>query len=251
MKQTLLILALLLLAPYSASGGELALLTHNLGSQGYADPDTGELRGRIHAGKRAFNVELVRTLKRMLDLDTPIREVVYAEGMQRLGGNGEVAFFNIYRTPQREHLYKWVGPLQREVDYLYGLDGTRDMKSLRDARDASICVVSGSMHHVVLASQGFANLRTEETYAACFALLHAGEVSLAVSSDETVAQKLHEAGIPASAAYCVPEPVVQSAGYIAFSRNVDDAVVRQWQEAFNSLVGSGLYQELYDRYYTK
>lgn len=66
-----------------------------------------------------------------------------------------------------------------------------------------------------------------------------------------MAQKLHEAGIPVSAAHRVPEPVVQSAGYIAFSRSVDDAVVRQWQEAFNSLVGSGLYQELYDRYYSR
>lgn len=184
MKQILLILALLLLLPFNASGGELALLTHNLGSQGYTDPDTGELRGRDHAGKRAFNVELVRTLKRMLDLDAPIHEVVYAEGIRRLGGNGEVAFFNIYRTPQREHLYKWVGPLQREVDYLYGLDGAQAMKSLEDARAAaSICVVSGCMHHAELASLGFDNLRAEETYAACFCLLHAGGTSMAVSSD--------------------------------------------------------------------
>jgi polar amino acid transport system substrate-binding protein len=252
MRLSIFILALLVLAPIRATAGELALLTHDLGVQAYIDPASGELRGRDHAGKRSFNLEVVRALKHMLGLETPIREVLYADGIRRLDEGGDAAFFNVYRTPQREHLYKWVGPLQREVDYLYGLNGTLSLKSLEDARGvAAICVVSDSMHHAVLNKKGFTNVRTEATYAICFDQLKRGEATLAVSSDETVAQKLAASNIPISAVHRIPEPVVESAGYIAFSKRVNDKVIQRWQEAFNALVGSGLYQDLYDRYYIR
>ena len=246
----LLLATLLFLLPSPASGSDFTILTHDLDDQAYTDPKTGELRGREHSGKRAFNLEVVRALLHMLGYEPDIREVSFAEGITQLESQPDVVFFNIYRTPQREHRFKWIGPLQREVDYLYGLAGSKDIDNLDAAREVpSICTVDGSQHHRVLLARGFTNVVPADTYSECFARLKRGETTLAVSSEETLLQKLRKVGIPATDIHRVPVALVQSAGYIAFSPNVDDKTLAEWQAAFNALVGSGQYQELYELYY--
>jgi polar amino acid transport system substrate-binding protein len=237
--------------PVPAFAQDLIVLTHDLTDQAEIDPNTGELRGVPHAGKRAFNLEAVRAIMTAVGLNAKIREVSFARGMDSLASRTDTAFFNVYRTPQREKRFKWVGPLQREVDYLYGIQGN-DFEDLAEARSArSICAVEGSQHHTVLLDQGFDNVVAAPTYEACFSRLRSGEATLAVSSDETLMQKLHAANIPASAIRRVSEPLLKSAGYIAFSLQVDDEVIRRWQEALNGLISSGRFQTLYDRYYER
>ena len=238
-------------APAPALGEELAVLTHDLTGQAVTDPHTGELRGIAHAGKRAFNLEAVREIMAAVGMKVRIREVSFAQGMEALASRADTAFFNVYRTPQREARFKWVGPLQREVDYLYGLKGN-EFGDLTEARSAlSICAVEGSQHHTVLQERGFDNVLAAPTYQECFSRLKAGTVTLAVSSDETLLQKLHAAGIRAAEIRRVPEPLLQSAGYIAFSPQVDDSIIRRWQNALNGLISSGRFQTLYDRYYER
>lgn len=258
MRPSLLLFAALVLAvpvwpvPGSAGADELIVLTHDLAGQAAADPADGALRGLPHAGKRAFNLEAVREIMAAVGLDVPIHEVSFAQGMKALGTRPNAVFFNIYRTPQREARFKWVGPLQREVDYLYGLNGGPIPQDL-DAAGAVpvICAVDGSQHYDVLLEHGFANVVPAPTYRECFQRLKTGAATLAVSSDETLRQKLHVVGIPPAQVRRVPEPLVQSAGYIAFSPGVDDAVIRRWQAALNGLISSGRFQALYDRYYQR
>jgi polar amino acid transport system substrate-binding protein len=238
-------------APCPARDGDLVILTHDLAGQAENDPATGELRGIEHAGKRAFNLEAVREILTAVGLKARIREVSFAQGMAALTSGTDTAFFNVYRTPQREARFKWVGPLQREVDFLYGLKGNA-IGGLDEAKAVpAICAVYGSQHHNVLLEHGFTNVAAAPTYRECFSRLKSGAATLAVSSDETLLQKLHAAGIPASDVRRVPEPLVQSAGYIAFSPQVDDAVIRRWQAALNGLISSGRFQTLYDRYYER
>jgi polar amino acid transport system substrate-binding protein len=238
-------------APRPALGGELVILTHDLTGQARADPATGELRGIEHTGKRAFNLEAVREIMTAVGLKPHIREVSFALGMAALAARPDVAFFNVYRTPQREARFKWVGPLQREEDYLYGLGGDV-AASLNAARTVpAICAVKGSQHHTTLLELGFANVVAAPSYSECFSRLKSGEATLAVSSDETLLRKLHAAGIPPADVRRVPEPLVQSAGYIAFSPQVNDAVIRRWQAALNGLISSGRFQTLYDLYYER
>jgi polar amino acid transport system substrate-binding protein len=247
----LLLVCLAWAVPCIAQGEDLVILTHDLTGQAETNPNTGQLRGIEHAGKRAFNLEAVREIMTAVGLKTRIREVSFAQGMAALASHKDTAFFNVYRTPQREAHYKWVGPLQREVDYLYGLKGTR-ITGLDAAKSApAICAVEGSQHHTVLLERGFTNVVAAPTYGACFDRLKAGTATLAVSSDETLMQKLHAADIPAPDIRRVPEPLVQSAGYIAFSPQVDDTVIRRWQAALNGLISSGRFQTLYDRYYER
>jgi polar amino acid transport system substrate-binding protein len=248
----LLLGALAWAVPCAAADAELIILTHDLAGQAAVDPDTGEPHGIEHAGKRAFNLETVHEIMTAVGLEAPVREVTFAEGMAALASRPNAAFFNVYRTPQREARFKWVGPLQREVDYLYGLTSAPRVDGLDAARNVpAICAVEDSQHHHMLLDNGFDNVVAASTYNECFRRLRTGAATLAVSSDETLLQKLHAAGIPAADVRRVPEPLVQSAGYIAFSPQVGDEVIRRWQAALNGLIASGRLQILYDRYYER
>ncbi|WFS64331.1 transporter substrate-binding domain-containing protein [Pseudodesulfovibrio thermohalotolerans] len=225
-------------------------MTHDLAGQAYVDQDNWELRGIEHTGKRAFNLEVVREIMLAIGNKGRIREVSFAQGMQALTSRPDTVFFNVYRTPQREERFKWVGPLQREIDYLYGLRRNGPIGGLAEARQVpAICAVDGSQHHATLLELGFKNIVPVRTYLQCFAMLKEGSVTLAVSSEETLLRKLRQTELPASDIRRVSEPLLQSAGYIAFSPEVDDAVVRKWQAALNALISSGRFQELYERYY--
>lgn len=250
MRHLLLYILIAFFTPAPALAGDIMLLTHNFEGQAYRDPSTGELRGLPHAGKRSFNIEVVRELQGMIGHSGHIQEVTFARGMDLIATTPDTALFNVYRTPEREHSFKWVGPLQREIDYLYGLKQSNSITSLDDARLVqSICVANGTMHHTALRALKFTNIVTEQSYIDCFKKLQTGEVDLTASSEETVKNKLKEVGIGKDNFHKVPERLFESAGYIAFSKTTDDTVIRQWQAAFNQLVGSGKYEELYGQFY--
>lgn len=181
-----------------------------------------------------------------------IEEVTFARGLELVENGHDMALFNVYRTPERENRFKWVGPLQREVSYLYGLVQFGRIENQEAARQVgAICVAEGSLYHSTLVDREFQNIVTAETYAECFARLKAGQVNLTAATEESLPQNLQDSDIPFIEAYQVPGILTESAGYIAFSPNTDISVIQRWQEAFNTLVGSGTYQQLYDLYYSK
>ena len=246
----LLLIALAVLVPCPAQSANLVVMTHDLAGQAYVDQENWELRGIEHSGKRAFNLEVVREIMLAIGNKGRIREVSFAQGMQALSSRPDTVFFNVYRTPQREARFKWVGPLQREIDYLYGLRSSGPIGGLAEARQVpAICTVDGSQHHATLLELGFKNIVPVRTYLQCFAMLKEGAVTLAVSSEETLLRKLRQTELPASDISRVSEPLLQSAGYIAFSPDIDDTTVRKWQAALNALISSGRFQELHERYY--
>lgn len=247
-----LLTALLLLYPVHAGAGEIRFFTHNLGDQAYVHPDTGDLHGVPHAGKRSFDLELVKSLKQLLDNYGRIKEITFAQGMNLVENGSDMALFNVYRTPDREQRFQWVGSLHREISYLYGLKETQPPTTLDSARQVtSICVVEGNVHHTELDRLGFKNLVISSSYVDCFIMLRNGEVDLAAAAEESLPQTLTAADMPLMSVYRVPEVLSETAGYIAFSPDTDIETIRQWQDAFNDLVGSGRYQELYDQFYAK
>lgn len=57
METVFLFLLLSMLLVFDLSAGEITFYTHSLQDQAYTD-ETGVLRSKTHAGKRAFNLEL-------------------------------------------------------------------------------------------------------------------------------------------------------------------------------------------------
>jgi hypothetical protein len=95
---------------------DIRILTHSLSGQTYVD-ENGELRGEKHAGKRAFNLELVREMMIILKHRKDITKIPLKRGLIMIQKDINIGLFNVSKTPERENIFKWVGPLQIEVDY--------------------------------------------------------------------------------------------------------------------------------------
>jgi polar amino acid transport system substrate-binding protein len=236
-----------LLAPTACLARDWLIYTHSLDSQ--AVLVDGQLRGREHAGKRAFYLELVRAL--LVDMAKPlaIQEVPLARGLAQLQQRDDVVLFNLGKTPERLPLAHWVGPIWEETDWLYeNAQHPTGIQSLQDAKDLPVCVLNGSSHDERLAAMAFSQLKRNNAYSTCFSMLAAGRVALVASADSGLAQKLREAGIAADTVHPSAVQLGRDEGFIALSRGMPEPDIARWRDTLHRLKQDGRFQALQNRY---
>lgn len=60
---------------------------------------------------KGLAVDVVQAMMTLLEEPLPIYSVPWKRGLYYLGSAEPSALFTVTRTPAREHLYKWVGPI--------------------------------------------------------------------------------------------------------------------------------------------
>lgn len=239
-------LLLLLLVPAVQAGG-IAVYTHSL--EQAAIKRDGVLQAREHGGVRAFYLALVGQLLRDMQQPDQVVELPLVRGLQQLASHERVMLFNVYRTPQREGLYRWIGPLLHDRSMLYQrTDHSVQLASLAEARFWPVCALRGGAHAQKLQDLGFANVTLNSSYAGCLRMLAAGRVALAALSESDYQVKRQEAGVPAEALRASGVVLMENDGYIAVSLAMPQDEVDKWNQALLSLRQSGVYQTLQHRY---
>ncbi|WP_374529280.1 substrate-binding periplasmic protein [Pseudomonas sp. 32.2.56] len=235
------------LAPTTCLARDWLIYTHSLDNQ--AELIDGQLRGREHAGKRAFFLELVRELLTDMAKPLPIQEVPLARGLAQLQQRDDVVLFNLGKTPERLPLAHWVGPIWEETDWLYeNSQRPTGIHSLEDAKNLSVCVLNGSSHDERLTAMAFTQLKRNNAYSTCFGMLAAGRVALVASADSGLAQRLHEAGVAADKVRPSAVQLGRDEGYIALSRSMPEQDIARWRAALLHVQQDGRFQALRNRY---
>ncbi|MDO9617745.1 MAG: ABC transporter substrate-binding protein [Pseudomonas sp.] len=236
-----------LLAPTTCLARDWLIYTHSLDSQ--AELIDGQLRGREHAGKRAFFLELVRELLADMAEPLPIQEVPLARGLAQLQQRDDVVLFNLGKTPERLPLAHWVGPIWEETDWLYEntLHPT-GIQSLHDAKSLPVCVLNSSSHDERLTALGFSQLKRNNAYSTCFGMLAAGRIALVASADSGLAQRLREAGVTADKVRPSAVQLGRDEGFIALSRSMPEQDIARWRAALQRVQQDGRFQALQNRY---
>ena len=229
---------------------EIQFITHSAEEQTKLD-EKGELRGLPHAGRRAFCVELIREMMEIVKVPKVINQVPLVRGMYYVQEEDNYAFFNVTRTPERENTVKWVGPIELSTPYFFEMkNAPTGIKTFEDAKEVkTIAVVRGGVVETFLKGKGFDNMYPVTSYTQCFEMLKAGRVNLTVPGDTPLLERLRDAGISPDEIQQTPVVVMKSSGFLAFSKNIPDEVVRQWQAAFDQIKESGKYDELYNLYH--
>lgn len=223
------------------------IFTHGVENQ--ADVVGGSLVGKPGAGKRAFYIELVRELLRELKITAPIQEVPFARGVSNFTDAGNIVLFNVSRTPERESLYQWVGPIISEKDYFYELASKpTSINVLADAKNKSVCVVRKNINDDRLTAQGFTNLTRIPYFSTCFRLLTEQRVDLVASATLGINEKLKEANVQANLIKQTPALIGESSGYIALSKSIPKEEVERWNIALKGLKQKGIYEKLYKKF---
>lgn len=160
-----------------------------------------------------------------------------------------VVLFSAERTPERESLFHWVGPVGKNSAILYARKGSGiKIDGLEDARKvAAIGTTTDWFTEQQLKREGFSNLLSSPDPRANVRQLMNGEVQLAVFTDITVPEIVREAGY--SMADLEPVFTVgRTYFYIALSRDTPAEVVAAWQSTLDQLKKDGTFERIYRGY---
>lgn len=248
-KTTLTFLLILVFGTFSnaenAKNSHLTILTENAGESNYLDK-SGRLTGH--------NVEIVKEITKRLGKDYPIETVPWARGFYMAKNNPDIMLFTTARTPEREDLFKWVGPLQTSKYIFYAKkDYNNEIKSLDDAKKVeAIGCIADDVRQKILLNKGFKNLDPYfglKANAQNLKKLLAGRIDLWASSQGDVNATLSISGTDPSE---IKEMFLffQLYEYMAFSKTTSDETVQKWQKILDDIKSDGTYEKIMSRYAT-
>jgi polar amino acid transport system substrate-binding protein len=154
--------------------------------------------------------------------------------------------FSIFRTPEREELFHWIGPVIPSVDIcLYKLKERTDIRltSLKDARQYMISVVRDTIFHTYLLEHGFngnTNIDAQADPLQNLKLLFFKRVDLVFAEEFENAAQLRELGLPLDQmekTLCLPE--LKTEFYVAISKQTSKNIVQKLQAAFKEIEADG------------
>ena len=202
------------------------------------------------------STEIVQAILNQLDVIAQIEVVSLSEGLELLQKGPAMVMYSLNRTPAREKLFKWVGPIGQYEQVFYARKGSSiQVNRLEDAKQVEkIGVYKGDAGNQYLASQGFTNLDESQTDVEALKKLIDGEVQLWLGNKEGLEITAKEAGVSLDELVLLPTIVIEANLYIAFSKDIPDGTVTKWQEALDvikqqeDIDGKTLYDKILAKY---
>ncbi|QGY40802.1 transporter substrate-binding domain-containing protein [Pseudodesulfovibrio cashew] len=166
-----------------------------------------------------------------------------------------MGIFCMARTPLRENLFKWVGPIAHLKLGLIGRKSSRmTIRNFADLAHHEIGVIRNSGPHTMLTAEGVpaANLTLLLDNEQQFRMLHEGRVDLITQADVAAPYYLREMGLNPDE-YEMVYVLKELDLYVAFNKNTPDRFIRRVQAALDAMKkpdvqGSSRFQRILDRY---
>jgi polar amino acid transport system substrate-binding protein len=196
-----------------------------------------------------FVTDIVREIAARQGIPDTIRLTSWKNGYNMALLYPNVVLFSAERTPEREKLFRWVGPVGKNSAILYAKRGSGiRVDSLEEAkRLPAIATTTNWFTEQDLKREGFTNLVSSPDPRTNVRQLMNGEAQLSIFTDITIPEIVRDAGYSMHDL----EPVLtvgQTYFYIAMSRDTPDKVVRAWQATLDRLKQDGTFEKIYRRY---
>lgn len=161
------------------------------------------------------------------------------------------ALFNMTRTPEREAMFQWVGPISTSRSYFYTLASSGLTVSTIEQAKAlqSIATPKGWFTHDYLIQNNFQNIvATALTSTEAFQQLLNGEVQALLMTDLDM-KWLAEISETPLANLTQQLQVSDLKDYIAFSLNTPASTVQQWQQYLDAMNSDGTFNTLWNKWF--
>ncbi|MBE9610981.1 substrate-binding periplasmic protein [Chitinilyticum piscinae] len=232
------------LNPGVAAAADVTAYTENLPPLNYEQD--GQLRG--------FSVELLQKMASEAGLTLDIQVMPWIRAYQTAQGDGDNLLFTLVRTPEREALFQWIGPVAKRQVYLFRLTSRSEIlpRNLDEARRWRIGVVRESASTRLLMANGFELGRDlepgQDDYMNMRKLQH-GRIDMMLALDASAYFNLAKLG--GAENDIVPALLVdgQSEYYIGASPRFSPAKLQRLQQAFAKLQRNGELAALRRRYF--
>jgi polar amino acid transport system substrate-binding protein len=228
--------------PSLAAEKQLTIITEEWPPFNYTE--NGEVTG--------FSTEIVQHIMKELNVNYTIKIFPTARIMDILKEGPNIIFFTMLRIPERETLFKWIGPLGEDAIYFFKKKGnTLTIKTLEDAKKVkSISCRHIGLVYTILVNAGFTNLDVTPNSSGIYMKVLLDRCDLGIG-ETTLGVKywLKQQNISTDALEQTPVKVVESQFYIACSKDIPDNEIALWQKALDKMKSSGEYKRLYQKYY--
>lgn len=192
-----------------------------------------------------ITTQVVQEITRRLGINDSIEVVPWARGYERLSTEANVVLFSTARTPERESLFHWVGPIYSLRFGFYARKAdARQIDSMETAKQLdAIATYRADVGEQTLESLGFPNLDSSNSPQSCVRKLMAGRVDLWFFDNIGAPKVAREAGIDPNE---IEEVFTykQNSSYIAFSKQTPPATVQQWQRTLDEIKADGTFHWL-------
>ncbi len=248
MKQVLLLLVMLSGALGAVHAQEITVVTEEWEPYNYSED--GKVVG--------ISAEIVKATLARVGIDAKIGVYPWARAYHMALNRKNVLIFTIYRSKERESLFKWIGPINPPTNYyLFKLATRTDLTihSLDDAKKHSIGVVRNDHAHQFLLSRGFnekEHLDVVPKEEFNILKLVNGRIDLLPSAELSLAGRMKKLDLPFGK---VEKSLLLLGGkaksYMAFSRQTSDELVDRVRTAFEALKADGVMETTVEKYLKK
>lgn len=221
---------------------EFKIMTEELKPLSYTEK--GEIKG--------LSVEIVREILKMTNCSDNIKVYPWARAYNETLNNPNNILFSMSRNPEREKLFKWVGPLITDNVFFYKKKGTDvNIKSIEDAKKVKrIAITRNYPHQKQLRAKGFKNLYITVTPESNIKMLINERVSLIIGAELVYTELIKATTVNPNLLEKINIPIDQAILYIAFSKDTPDSKVQKWQNALDEIKKSGKYDKIKTKYLT-
>ncbi len=193
---------------------------------------------QVDGDLRGTSVDLLELVWQRMgeDLNKSVIQVLpWADGYEKTLAEQNTVLFTVGRIPEREHLFKWAGPIGTSwYVMLARMDRNITIYEEDDLKKIKIGAVEDDLAIQMLLDHGLKrdDLIIEKTSEPIIEMLKNGSIDAWAYNDVTATWQLQESGEDASD-YKVVYVFGSSDGYLAFNKSVPDSLVRHFQEAIN------------------
>lgn len=203
----------------------------------------GELTGKA--------VDIVRLMASEINEPYSIKMWPWIRAYTKVKETPNTGLFLVAKTPAREKLFKWVGPIIEDQIYLCQRASSTAAQSQRLeqlSKRSKIAITRGFPEQEILQRHGFINLKLTKTPLHALKLLQRGLVDFVSCTPYTFPQLITDAGLNATAFQYTPMLVYRAELYLAFNKQTPDANVAKWQQAMLTLQREGKLTSLIPEY---
>ena len=203
---------------------------------------------------QGISVDILKELlKKTHSSNNNIKILPWARGYHYVQTVKNTALFSMVRTPEREHLFKWVGPIMTTTNSLITLKEKHiKIESIKDLHKYKIGVVRDDIGEQLLLNMGISKLQLESTGGIdaihkLIKMLNKNRFDI-WSYDYSVARwelKKNDYDINN---YEIIYTLNKSELYFAFHKETPKKVIKQLQKALDELKNDKKYQEIIDKY---
>lgn len=199
---------------------------------------------------RGISAEVVQAIQARLNINNPIETIDDWDAiLDRLKTQDNIVAITTALTAERKEQFKWVGPVSLMNTGFITLQSSNVLiRQTSDAKNlASVGIIKSSFTHETLLDLGFTNLVEFVDEDALVSGLYQGSVEaifdiLSLIQVAAQDQDLDESRLSLQLAHSTTHT------YLAFSDNVSDKIIANWQEALDEMKDDGTLQTIFDRY---